>query len=93
MQIKDPTFVLKTHVDFVEKTNVIDFKRTGEKDIFAVATYKGLFMVMINPISFEIQQLRDFFNDNKPGICNELHAISYVDDSLLLLQFIKEAKL
>lgn len=91
MQIKDPTFVLKTHADFVEKTHVFDFKRTGEKDIFAVATYKGLFMVMINPISFEIQQLRDFFN--VPGICNELHAISYVDGSLLLLQFIKEAKL
>jgi len=91
MQIKDPTFVLRTHDDFVEKTHVFDFKRTGEKDIFAVATYKGLFMLMIHPDTLEIQQLRDFFN--VPGICNELHAISYVDGPLLLLQFVKEAKL
>lgn len=48
MQIKDPTFVLKTHDDFKEKTNVFDFQRTGQKGIFAVATYKGLFILKID---------------------------------------------
>ena len=48
MQKIDPTFELKTRDEFKEKTHVYDFQRTGEKEIFAVATYKGLFILKID---------------------------------------------
>ncbi len=48
MELNCPTFVLKTHEAFKEKTHVYDFQRTGEKDIFAVATAKGLFILKID---------------------------------------------
>jgi hypothetical protein len=55
MEKIEPTFVLKTHKDFEEKTHVYDFQRTGEKNIFAVATYKGLFIVKIDRENFKIE--------------------------------------
>jgi hypothetical protein len=55
MEKIEPTFVLKTHKDFEEKTHVYDFQRTGEKNIFAVATYKGLFIVKIDREIFKIE--------------------------------------
>ena len=56
MELSDPTFVLDMHDDnFKKKTSVYDFKRTGEKDIFAVATNKGLFILHINSETLEIK--------------------------------------
>jgi hypothetical protein len=55
MEKIEPTFILKTHKDFEEKTHVYDFQRTGEKNIFAVATYKGLFIVKIDRENFKIE--------------------------------------
>jgi hypothetical protein len=49
-----PTFVLNTIEEFIEKTHVYDIKRTGEKDIFAVGTNKGLFILKIDSLTFEI---------------------------------------
>ena len=91
MEKIEPTFVLKTHDEFKEKTHVYDFQRTGEKNIFAVATYKGLFMLRIDSKSFEITQLNKFFNE--PGIPNEIHSVSFVEDNILLVGIIKESKL
>jgi hypothetical protein len=48
MEKEEPTFVLDTIEEFKEKTHVYDFKRTSEKDIFAVGTYKGLFILKID---------------------------------------------
>ena len=43
-----PTFELDTSDYYKEKTHIYDIKRTGEKDIFAVATFKGLFILKID---------------------------------------------
>ena len=91
MEKIEPTFILKTHKDFEEKTHVYDFQRTGEKNIFAVATYKGLFIVKIDRENFKIEQLNSFFNE--PGIPNEIHCVSFVEDNIILVGIIKESKM
>lgn len=91
MEKIEPTFVLKTHEEFKEKTHVYDFQRTGEKNIFAVATYKGLFIVKIDRETYKIEQLNAFFNE--PGIPNEIHCVSFVEDNIILVGIIKESKM
>ena len=78
----DPTFILETHHEFKEKTHVHSFKRTGDRDIFAVATYKGLFVLRINSQTFEIQKLHSYRNEL--AVFNELHAVCYLHGTLLL---------
>jgi hypothetical protein len=49
-----PTFALDTIDEFKARTHILDIKRTGEKDIFAVGTSKGLFILRIDSKNFEI---------------------------------------
>jgi hypothetical protein len=51
-EIIDPTFVLITHAEFVNKTHVYTIQKTGEPNVFAVGTYKGLFILRIDPDTF-----------------------------------------
>jgi hypothetical protein len=90
---KDPTFILKTHDAFKDKTHVFDLKRTGEKNIFAVATYKGLFIIKVDPQSLKITQQNAFFNEPVIGMQNEIHCVSYLYENMLLLRLIKETKM
>jgi hypothetical protein len=48
METKDPTFVLTTHEEFKARTHINDIKRTGEKDVYALGTSKGLFILKID---------------------------------------------
>jgi len=48
METKDPTFVLTTHEEFKGRTHINDIKRTGEKDVFALGSSKGLFILKID---------------------------------------------
>jgi hypothetical protein len=91
MEMKDPTFVLETHELFKTKTDIFDIKRTGQKDIFAVGTYKGLYILKIDTQTLEITMINKFFNE--PGIKNEIRSLSYVNRNFLLLAFQKDTKL
>jgi hypothetical protein len=77
-------FRLDTHKDYDEKTHIYSVQRTGQKDIYAVGTYKGLFILKIDLDNFEITQLNKYFND--PSIKQKwIRAVSYVNDHYLLL--------
>lgn len=45
----------------------------------------------INPETLEITQLSKFFN--APGILNEIHALSFVEKTYLLISFMKDSKM
>ena len=83
--------MLNTHEKFKDNTHIYDFKRTGEKDIFAVGTYKGLFILSIDSKTLGIAQISKFFNE--PGIFNEIRSLAFVENTYLLLSFIKDTKL
>ena len=92
METKDRTFVLTTHEKFKEKTHIYDIKRTGEKSVFALATYKGLFILKIDSKTHEITQLYRYFNDPEINI-NEIRSLSFVSKTYLLLSFIKSTQI
>ncbi len=89
--MKDPTFVLETHESFKTKTHIYDIKKTGQKGIFAVGTYKGLYILNIDSQTLKITMLNKFFNE--PGIKNEIRSLSYVNKNYLLLAFQKDTQL
>ena len=92
METKDPTFVLTTNQKFKDKTHIYDIKRTGEKDVFALGTYKGLFILKIDSQTHEITQLYRYFNDPEINI-NEIRSLSFVAKTYLLLSFIKSTQI
>jgi hypothetical protein len=87
METKDPTFVLTTHEEFKARTHINDIKRTGEKDVFALGTSKGLFILKIDSYTHEITQLYRYFNDPENNI-NDIRSLSFVGKTYLLLSFI-----
>ncbi len=88
MEMKDPTFVLETHELFKTKTDIFDIKRTGQKDIFAVGTYKGLYILKIDTQTLEITMINKFFNE--PGIKNEIRSLFQKDTKLYVFDYVKK---
>ncbi len=78
----------------LNRSHIYAIVKTGEKNIYAYGTNKGLYMIKLHEktLTQSVISPSDRFIEGKKELI-EIRALAYYKDNLLLISFMKEAKI